>query len=115
MSFFEELKKTFSNKEEIFLLRYNSSKFVFILCSFLFFLSYFFIANSFYDKELLLVFPFLYVAFLLSICIYSCFFIAKALYKFPKVIKIIIYIVFILITLFLSLPIVFPKWFINIF
>lgn len=113
MSFFWEIKKTFWNNEEIFNLRHNSARYVFILCSLLFFLDYFFIANWFYYDFLIYTLPFTYFAFLLSLFIYSCFLISVVFNKLSKFILMIIYIVIFLLILVLSIPFILPKWIIN--
>ncbi len=115
MSFFVEVKKVFSNNEEIFTLRYNSSKIVFILSSFIFFLNYFFIANSFYYDLLIKIFPITSIVFLLSLYLYSCFLIEKYFKKIPKIIKILVFVLLFFISLILAVPFILPKWFINIF
>lgn len=113
MSFFWEIKKTFLNKDEIFTLRLNSARYTFILCSLLFFLDYIFIANWFYYDILINTLPYIYIAFLLSLFIYSCFLISSVFSKLPKAVLWGIYIVFFLLILILSTPFVLPKWFIS--
>ncbi len=114
MSFFDSMKKSFKNSEEIFSYRYSTVKQILIICWFLFFLDYFLIINDFYYDLLIGSLPFVYFAFLISSYFYLCFFISKILKWFPKIILFILYIIILLLISILTIPFVLPKSFIPI-
>lgn len=109
MSFFEEVKNTFLNKEEIFSLRYNAAKYMFIIFCLIFFLDYFFIANNFFAYILVNWLSYIYIIFLLTFYLYACFIIAKALYGSSKINQALIFLILLGIVSILSIPFVFQK------
>jgi len=109
MSFFEEVKKTFLNKEEIFNLRYISSKYLFLFMSLVFFLDYYFIANKFFHLYLIETLPIVYIAFLFSFFLYSSFLVASFFSNISKSKLIIIFLSLFCITSIFSIPFIFPK------
>ncbi|NDK07929.1 hypothetical protein EOM39_01630 [Candidatus Gracilibacteria bacterium] len=114
MSFFDEVKKTFLDREELFNLRFNASKYIFIIMCLVFFLDYFFIANNFFAYILNGSLGIVYILFLFSFFIFSCFLIARALYGTSKVNQAFIFMIIFGVVLLLSIPFVFPKDFLNI-
>jgi hypothetical protein len=109
MSFLEEVKKTFLNKEELLNLRVNSSKYLFIFCCLLFFLDYYFIANKFLSDYLLNTLSVVFIIFLVSFFLYSCFLFTKLFLVTSKVNQAILYLLLFLIISIFSLPFIFPK------
>lgn len=115
MSFFEEVKKTFLNREELFELRYSAAKYAFIIFSIIFFVDYFFIANNFFTYKLVSSLSVVYVIFLFSFYLYACFLIAKLLFWRSKINQAFLFLILLAIFLVFSIPFVLPKWFLNIF
>ncbi len=109
MSFFDEVKRTFLEKEEIFALRYNAAKHVFILSCLVFFLDYFFIANRFFGHVLVSSLSFVYIFFLFSFFLYACFLIAKLLYGSSKINQAFLFLILFAIISIFSIPFIFAK------
>lgn len=114
MSYFDEVKRTFLDKEELFNLRYNTAKYFFIILALIFFIDYFFIANNFFAYILNWSLAIVYILFLFSFFIYSCFLIARLLAGTSKVNQTFVFLILFWIILLLSIPFVFPKNLISI-
>jgi len=110
MSFKKELSKMFSNKDNLLDLRYEWVGIFFLISVLVFSLNFFFIGAKFYPEINLMIFPYIYTVFMLSI---SMWFFLLLKWSFRNVIKwflsyltwFICFIVFIV----LMLPAIMPK------
>ena len=115
MTFIEIFKKYLSDKDEIIKLRYRWSKIVFLVFTFLFFLSFFFSWARFYNEifsSFIWIFLFLSV---LSLDFYLYYLFKSKLSG--KINNLFIYILLFIIYIFTSLfmlPIFFEGWFLGI-
>jgi len=84
MSLKKELSKTFSNKDNILDLRYEWVGIFFLISVLAFSLNFFFIGAKFYLKINLMLFPYIYTIFMISISMWL-FFLFK--WSFRNIIK----------------------------
>ena len=101
MTFPKRLPELFSHTEEITLLRYNTAKIVFLLCTTAFFLNYFLLWARFHYEFNLKILPFTYVLFVCSLFLYTFF--ALQIKLASRVPAAILFLVFIFLGLFFSL------------
>ncbi len=104
------LKDYFSDKQKILSVRYKSSKLLFILMTFIFFLDYFFVWAQFYYNFFIRILPYTYLLYLVSFLFYIFFFFkSKIFIKFKWNIAEIIFLMF-LILLFLLFSSIVVVW-----
>ena len=105
MTIKDVLKKDFWNPDKLILKRFKSSKFIFIIMSFIFFLDYFFLSYFPNNNFLALVLPILYVLFLTELILITYYSIKiKFKEKINLIYSIIIWIILLIIWLILSIP-----------
>ena len=105
MTIKKELKKGFSDSEKLQSLRLSWAKILFIFFSFLFFLDYYLVWLNFAPNFTILVFPFLYLTFIVSFIIY--FYLLLTLSFNKNYIKYLITFLFLIIFIILMFPILF--------
>lgn len=114
MTFKENLKQSFSEKEEIDLLRFNSVKIVLIFSIFLFFLNFFFLWTNIEFNLFKIFLPFTYFFLLISMIYYFYFLIKIKFVKSRWFLRLIYFLLLLLLILFL-LPFIFRHWLSDLF
>jgi len=112
----ENINKVFNNEKNITIERYKSSKLIFVLFIFLFFLNFSFIWAKFnlgiFTNELFsITLWYIYILLVISMMFYFYFFMKNVfLDKFPKYVFIIIFVLLFLLAILLLLPIILNGW-----
>lgn len=105
MTIKDVLKKDFWNSDKLILKRFKSSKFLFIIMWFLFFLDFFLLSNFPKTNFFNLILPILYVCFIVSLLFITYYSIKiKFKEKINLIYSIIIWIILLIIWLILSIP-----------
>ena len=100
------LKKHFWNAEKRIDVLYSSSKIVFLLLTFMYFIIYYCVSARFFDEVLSIFFLPVYLSFVMSLTLYMCAFSIKFFQKkIPKVFIMILCGVFIACGLIFVLPV----------
>ena len=105
MAIKDVLKKDFWNSDKLILKRFKSSKFIFIIMTFIFFLDYFFLSYFPNNNIFALILPILYVWFLTGLILITYYSIKiKFKEKLNLVYSIILWAILVIIWLILSIP-----------
>jgi hypothetical protein len=81
MTWKEVLKKNMKNSDKVTNFRYKSSKILFILGAFLFFINFFFVGANFYPNIFTIILPYTYILFCISICVLIFYFLREKILK----------------------------------
>jgi hypothetical protein len=105
MTIKDVLKKDFWNSDKLILKRFKSSKFLFIIVWFLFFLDFFLLSNFPKVEFFVLILPFLYICFIVSLLLITYYSIKiKFKEKINLISSIILTVILAIIWLTLSIP-----------
>jgi len=94
MTLAKRIQELSEKPEEMVQLRYVSAKSLFLACTLLFFLNYFFVGAGFYYDAGVKILPFTYILFVYSLFLYSFFAIQKKIMtKVPTIVSLILFLV----------------------